>query len=135
MDFRHSNGIASGFTVRSDLRISDSGYVTTSEAAAALGISVSTVENWFKQGILDGKRDKAGATIWIAWSEEVAYRLSGGATPDPRMVTIRLLCKARDQTPAEILQWAKWKGYQIHRLRRGKAFKFYVSPAESSARP
>lgn len=135
MDFRHSNGIASGFTARSDLRIPDSGYVTTSEAAAALGISVSTVENWFKQGILDGKRDRAGATIWIAWSEEVAYRLSGGATPDPSMVTIRSLCKARDQTPAEILQWAKRKGYQIHRLRRGKAFKFYVSPAESSARP
>lgn len=133
MDFRLSNSIPSGFTTRPDLRIPDRSYVTTPEAAGALGVSVSAVESWFKQGILDGKRDKPGATIWIAWSKDVVYRLSGGATPDPRMVSTRSLCKNRNMRPVEIFHWAKQEGHQIYRLRRGKSFLFYILPADTSA--
>lgn len=135
MDFRLSNRIPSGFTTRPDLRIADSGFVTTVEAAAAMGVSVSAVERWFKQGVLTGKRDKPGAAIWIAWSSDVAYRLSGAAVPDPRMVSIRALCKVRNQRPSEIFHWARQMGYPIYRLRRGRAFLFYILPDSASARP
>ncbi len=135
MDFRLSNAIPSGFTIRPDLRIPDSGYVTTPEAAEALDVSVSAVENWFKKGILDGKRDKPGAPIWVAWSQDIVYRLSGSAPPDSRMVSVRTLCKTRNQRPAEIVQWAKQEGHQIFRLRRGRVFLFYILPVDASARP
>ena len=131
MDFRLSNEIASGFTTRADLRIPDSGYITTPEAAEQLGVAITTVERWFKQGVLQGKRDKPGATIWIQWSAEIAQRLNGSAQPDRRMVSAQSLGKARQQSPQEIFQWANEEGHQLYRLRRGTTYRFYVLPNET----
>lgn len=130
MDFRLSNTIPSGFTTRTELRLTDSGYVTTPEAAQQFGISVSAAENWFKQGILPGKRDSPRATVWIAWSEELLYRLQGSAKPDPRMLSVRSLCRTRNQRPPEIFAWANEHGHQIYRLRRGTAWRFYILPSD-----
>jgi DNA invertase Pin-like site-specific DNA recombinase len=128
MDFRLSNSIPSGFTTRTELRLTESGYITTPEAAQQLGISVSAAENWFKQGILPGKRDSPGATVWIAWSEDLLYRLQGSAKPDPRMTSVRSLCRTRNQRPPEIYAWANENGHGIFRLRRGTSWRFYILP-------
>ncbi len=128
MDFRRSNSIPSGFTTQTELRLTESGYITTQEAAQQLAISTSTAETWFSQGILPGKRDRPGAALWIAWSENLLYRLQGSATPDPRMVTVRSLCRTRQQRPPEIIAWANENDHQIYRLRRGSAWRFYILP-------
>jgi hypothetical protein len=130
MDFRLSNGIASGFTTRADLRLSDGGYLTTAEAAHQIGVTVSAVESWFKQGILPGKRDRPSAAVWIAWSEELLYRLQGSAQPDPRMLSVRRLCRIRNERPPAIFTWANENGHQIYRLRRGTAWRFYILPED-----
>ncbi len=128
MDFRQSNNIPSGFTTQDALRLSDSGYITTPEAAQQLGVTVSAVESWFKQGILPGKRDSPAATVWIAWSADLLYRLQGSATPDPHMVSVRALCRTRNQRPPAIFAWANQHGHLIYRLRRGTAWRFYILP-------
>lgn len=132
MDFRLSNSIPSGFTSRPDLRLTDSGYVTTPEAAQALGVSVSAVRSWYKRGILQGRCDRAGTAIWIAWSQDVLERLDGSASPDPRMVSIRSLCKSLELRPPAVYQWALQEGHSIYRLRRGKSFYFYILPNKVS---
>lgn len=55
MDFRLSNGIPSGFTVTPKLRLTENGYLTTAEAAAHLEINQTTVQKWYKLGLLPGK--------------------------------------------------------------------------------
>ncbi len=130
MDFRLSNSIPSGFTTRADLRLTESGYITIPEAAQQFGVTVSATENWFQQGILPGKRDSPRAAVWIAWSNDLLYRLQGSAKPDPQMMSIRSLCRTRNQRPPEIFAWANENGHKIYRLRRGTSWRFYILPCD-----
>ena len=135
MDFRLSNAIPSGFTTNSELRIPDSGYITSAEAAAQLGVSQSTVQNWYRSGALSGKQDDRQSPLWIRWTEDVVYRLNGGATPDPRMVSVRSLCRSQGKRPDKVLAWAQANEHTIYRLRRGSDLRFYILPHESSVPP
>lgn len=134
MDFRLSNAIPSGFTTTEELRIPDSGYITSTEAAAQLGVSQSAIQRWYKAGILSGKHDGGQSSLWIRWMEGVRERLAGGAKPDARMVSVRHLCLAKRESPQAVLRWAQQQGYGIYRLRRGSRLQFYIMPAERSER-
>jgi len=135
MDFRRSNAIPSGFTTNADLRIPDTGYITSAEAARQLGVNVTSIQKWYKWGILSGRQDGPGMPLWIAWNADVMLRLNGGATPDPRMVSVRSLCIDRGQRPDAIFAWACEHGHQIYRLRRASALRFFILPHEVSTPP
>jgi hypothetical protein len=128
MDFRRSNAIASGFTTTPILRLPESAYLTSAEAAERLGICQATVQKWYKLGVLQGRHAGGQAQLWIQWTDDLEERLSGRATPDPRMVSVRSLCNVRGQGPDEVLAWAQAQGHTIYRLRRGTAMRFYVAP-------
>jgi hypothetical protein len=130
MDFRLSNRIPSGFTTKAALRLQDSEYITSIEAAEQLGVNQTTIQKWYRAGILTGKKDGRQSHLWIRWSEEVAYRLNGSAIPDPQMVSVRTLCRTKEKRPAEIFAWARANGHAIYRLRRGKAMIFFILPKE-----
>jgi len=135
MDFRRSNAIPSGFTTNAELRIPDSDYITSAEAAAQLHVSQATVQKWYRLGVLSGKQDGPQSPLWICWAEDVVYRLNGGATPDPRMVSVRSLCRSQGRRPDEVLAWAQANGHTIYRLRRGSAMRFYILPCQPSVPP
>jgi DNA invertase Pin-like site-specific DNA recombinase len=135
MDFRLSNAIPSGFTTNADLRIPNTGYITSAEAAQQLGVNVTTIQKWYKWGILPGQQDGPGMPLWIKWNDDVMHRLNGGATPDPRMISVRSLCMTRNQRPDAIYVWACEQGHQLYRLRRGTALRFFVLPHEASTPP
>ncbi len=128
MDFRRSHAIPSRFTTTTALRVPESTYLTSAEAAAQLGIEQTTVQKWYKLGILRGKHAGGQAQLWIAWTEDVQERLTGRATPDPRMVSVRALCRTQGKPPEEILAWAQAQGHTIYRLRRGTAMRFFILP-------
>jgi len=128
MDFRRSNASASRFTTTAALRVAESTYVTSAEAAAQLGIEQTTVQKWYQLGVLQGKHAGGQAPLWIAWTADVEERLSGRATPDSRMVSVRALCRTQGKPPAEILAWAQAQGHTIYRLRRGTAMRFFIVP-------
>jgi hypothetical protein len=130
MDFRLSNAIRSGFTTNTELRIPSSGYITSAEAAAQLGVHQTTIQKWYGLGILSGKHDGGQSPLWIRWNEDVVYRLNGGATPDRRMVSVRSLCQSQAKRPDQVLSWAHDNGHGIYRLRRGLAMRFYILPQE-----
>jgi hypothetical protein len=137
MDFRLSNSIPSGFTTNADLRIPDAGYITSAEAATQLGVSQSTVQKWYRLGVLTGKQANRQSQLWIHWTDDVMYRLNGGATPEPKMVSVRSLCRSKNKRPDEVLAWAQAQaqGHTIYRLRRSSALRFYILPNESSDPP
>jgi hypothetical protein len=130
MDHRRSNGIPSGFTTNAGLRIPDAGYITSSEAAKQFGVHQSTIQRWYGLGVLAGKHDGGQSQLWIHWDEDTMVRLNGGATPDPRMVSVRSLCRTQGKRPDEILTWAQTEGHGIYRLRRGSAMRFFILPRE-----
>jgi hypothetical protein len=132
MDFRLTNAIPSGFTTNADLRIHDTGYITCAEAAQQFGVSPKTIQNWYKWGVLPGKQDEAGKPIWIEWNDDIMHRLNGGAIPDPRMVSTRMLCPTMNKKPREVLAWAAAQGHTIYRLLRGKTMRFFVLPTAAS---
>jgi len=132
MDFRRSNAIPSGFTTSTEFRIPDSGHVTSAEAATQLGVSQSTIQKWCRLGVLSGKKDSTQSSLWIYWTDDVVGRLGGGATPDPRMVSVRSLCASQGKHPDEVLAWALAHGHTIYRLRRGSTLRFFILPGESS---
>lgn len=128
MDFRLSNGIASGLTASRKMRMHDSGYVRSSEVAEGLGVHQSTVQRWFQLGVLEGKQDGEKTQLWINWTPEIAKRLDGSAAPRTEMVSVRRLCADQNKHPDEILLWSHSQGHEIFRLRRGSSFRFYVLP-------
>jgi hypothetical protein len=128
MDFRRSNAIPSGFTTTPTLRLPESTYLTSAEAAERLGICQATVQKWYKLGVLSGRHAGGQAQLWIQWTDDLEERLSGRARPDPRMVSVRSLCHVHGQGPDEVLAWAQAQGHTIYRLRRGTAMRFYVLP-------
>jgi DNA invertase Pin-like site-specific DNA recombinase len=135
MDFRLSNGIPSGFTVTPSLRLTENGYLTSAEAAARLEINQTTVQKWYKLGLLQGKHAGGQKALWIAWTEEAEVRLGGQASFDPRMTSVKSLCKFQGKTWEQVIRWCVEEGHQIYRLRRGTTFRFYVLPASCSLQP
>ncbi len=135
MDFRLSNGIPSGFTVTPKLRLTENGYLTTAEAAARLEIYQTTVQKWYKLGLLSGKHAGEQKAMWIAWTEEVERRLGGQASFDLRMTSVKSLCKLQGKTWEQVIRWCVEEGHQVYRLRRGTTFRFYVLPASCSQQP
>jgi DNA invertase Pin-like site-specific DNA recombinase len=132
MDFRRSNAIPSGFTTTTALRTAGTGYITSAEAAERLGVGQSCIQRWYRMGILVGKHDGGQSPLWIHWTDDVAHRLNGGATPDPRMTSVRFLCQQQAKRPDEILAWALAHEHAIYRLRRGSTLKFFILPHDSS---
>jgi len=130
MDLRLSNNIPSGFTTNAGLRTPDAGYITSSEAAKQFGVHQTTIQNWYRWGVLPGKHDGGQAQLWIHWDEDMMVRLNGGATPDPRMVSVRSLCRTQGKHRDEILAWAQANGHGVYRLRRGSVMRFFILPQD-----
>lgn len=134
MDFRKSNQIPSTFVCKTQiLRTGDKTFLSSSEAAQRLGVSRSAIQKWYRLGLLPGKRDPGHSVLWIQLSDDLEYRLKGGAVPDPRMLTVRALCKTRNMPPDQVLSWAQSQGHTIFRMRAGKTLRFYILPADFSA--
>lgn len=130
MGFRLSNAIPSGLTASPTMRLPDSGYLTSAEVAAALGVNQTQIQKWFRWGVLAGKQDAAQRQLWIAWTADTAARLGGGAVIDVGMVSVKRLCAEQHQRPAAVLAWAATAGHTIYRVRRGTAFRFYIRPSQ-----
>ncbi len=57
------------------------GPFTADEAAHELGVTMSTVHRWLREGVLAGEQLTPGAPWRIVLTEEVRQRLSGGEAP------------------------------------------------------
>ena len=103
------------------------------QAAELLGVDQSRIQTWFRWGVLRGKQDAAQRQLWIAWNADVAHRLSGGATLDGSMVSVKMLCAEQGKLPSQVLTWASTQGHAIYRVRRGTSFRFYILPRTMDA--
>jgi hypothetical protein len=128
MDFRLSNQIPSGLTASPALRLATSGYHTAVEVAAFLGVRHYAVQRWVAEGVLEGRHGARASHLWILWTPEVQRRMDGRAPFDPRMLSVRRLCRERGWAPAAVFRWAHAEGHTLFRLRRGTAYRFYILP-------
>jgi excisionase family DNA binding protein len=58
------------------------GPFTADEAAAELGVTMTTIHSWLRQGILAGNQVVPGAPWRIVLTDEVRRKLSGGDAPE-----------------------------------------------------
>ena len=77
---RGKHGIAK--CSRKVVRDPTEGPFTADEAARELGVTMSTVHRWLREGILAGEQLTAGAPWRIVLTAEVRKRLSGGEAPE-----------------------------------------------------
>lgn len=131
MDFRLSNGIPSGLTASPTMRLATSAYHTSAEVATFLGLKQNAIQRWVTAGVLEGKHGAGQSQLWIHWTDDLERHLDGRAAFDPRMVSVRRLCREEGKTPDEVLHWARDQGHEIFRLRRGTAYRFYILPASA----
>ena len=99
------------------------------------GDQSTTVQKWYKMGLLQGKHTGGQKALWIVWTEEAEQRLGGQASFDSRMTSVKSLCKLHGKTWEQVIRWCMEEGHQIYRLRRGTTFRFYVLPASCSLQP
>jgi hypothetical protein len=129
LDFRTSNAIPSGLTASPTMRLPETEYITSREAAKRLGVDQTGIQSWFHWGVLGGKQDAAQRQLWIKWNTDVERRLGGSAPIDKRMVSVKRLCAQEGKAAPEVLQWASAHGHEILRVRRGTSFRFYIVPS------
>ena len=130
LDFRTSNAIPSGLTASPTMRLPQTEYITSSEAAKRLGVDQTGIQSWFHCGVLGGKQDAAQRQLWIKWNDDVERRLGGTAPIDKRMVSVKRLCAQEGKAAGEVLRWASEHGHEILRVRRGTSFRFYIVPSD-----
>jgi len=130
LDFRISNAIPSGLTASPTMRLPETDYISSTEAANRLGVDQTRIQTWFHWGVLHGKQDAAQRQLWIKWDDDVERRLGGGAPIDKRMISVKRLCAQEGEPAGAILQWASTHGHEILRVRRGTSFRFYIVPSE-----
>ena len=130
LDFRVSNAIPSGLTASPTMRLPETDYISSTEAANHLGVDQTRIQTWFHWGVLRGKQDAAQRQLWIKWDSDVERRLGGGAPIDQRMISVKRMCAQEREPAGAILQWASSHGHEILRVRRGSSFRFYIVPAE-----
>jgi hypothetical protein len=70
MDFRVSNAIPSGLTASPTMRLPETGYLTSAEAAQRLGVDQTRIQTWFHWGVLSGKQEATQRQLWIAWNSD-----------------------------------------------------------------
>ena len=58
------------------------GPFTADEAAAELGVAMSTIHRWLREGVLAGEQMTPGAPWRIVLSDDVRRKLSGGNAPE-----------------------------------------------------
>lgn len=56
--------------------------LSPAEAAEHLGVSLSTVHRWLKEGILPAEQQAPGAALRVFLTDELVRRLQGGAIPE-----------------------------------------------------
>lgn len=98
LDFRVSNAIPSGLTASPTMRLEDTGYITSTDAAHRLDVDQTPIQTWFHWGVLSGKQDAAQRQLWISWDEDVERRLCGTAPIDSSMISVKRLCNPGAQT-------------------------------------
>ena len=134
MDFRVSNAIPSGLTASPTMRLAETSYITSTEAALRLGLDQSRIQTWFRWGVLTGKQDATQRQLWITWNSDVQQRLGGGAAIDGRMVSVKRLCGHQGNSAADVLTRANQHGDTVYRVRRGTSFRFYILPRAAEHR-
>jgi hypothetical protein len=131
LDFRRANAIPSGLTASAVLRLPDSGYLSSADVAARLGVEQTRVQKWFQLGVLAGKQDARQKPLWIAWDAETARRLDGRAPLDERMVSVKRLCRQLGKSADDVLAWAVAAGHTVYRVRRNTTYRFYIRPHDA----
>jgi hypothetical protein len=134
MDFRLSNGIASGFTTSTKARLPEGGHCSSGELAARLGVDVVTIQKWFRVGILEGRQASRQQQLWLRVDEDVVARMCGSAPVDSTAISMRHLMKTTGKPEPEVVNWAKSEGHRILHVRRGKSACFYIQPVGSHIR-
>ena len=130
LDFRRANAIPSGLTASVVLRLPESGYLSSADVAARLGVEQTRAQKWFRLGVLTGKQDARQKPLWIAWDAAIARRLDGRAPLDERMVSVKWLCRQLGKSADAVLAWAVSEGHTIYRVRRNTTYRFYILPRE-----
>ncbi|MCI0728555.1 MAG: recombinase family protein [Chloroflexi bacterium] len=126
LTFRHFHQIPSAFDANPASRLLDTAYITGAEASQRLGVERDSIHQWCQLGILASHQDGFQQRFWVHWDEDVAYRLSGDATPVANMVSVRSLCQTQGTSRQEVFAWALEHHLPIYRLRRGSQKPFYI---------
>lgn len=131
MDFRLSNQIPSGFTKTTNLKI-EQGYVSSQEASQILNVKITSIQRWFKLGILEGRRGvEKQSKLWVYLDMDIIKRLNGTAIFDITVKTLRSIMKDMGMSQNELIQWVKLNNHEILRLKRGNSCCFYIKPNNS----
>jgi len=110
------------------------GLVSAQTAAEKLGVSVSVVLDWFRRGLLPGRQQRRGASVWIRLDEVVFYRVSGQAPRHlpwqkdtlPEMIPLVQASSHFSLSKVELTLALKAGRFLTWRLEHGGQYRWYL---------
>ena len=108
------------------------GLVKSGEAARRLGVNLSMISTWFRQGLIAGHQRIPGGWLWVRLTPEDLSRLDGSAAWQPEMIPWVDAPTILGMTDGQLRDTIRSGRLTAYRLRYQGAWRWYVLPAQTN---
>jgi DNA invertase Pin-like site-specific DNA recombinase len=106
------------------------GLIKSSEAARRLGVNLSMISTWFRQGFLSGSQRQPHAPLWVRLDAHDLDRLHT-PTPSPGMIPYAQAPLLLNLSKEQICDTIRAGMLVPYRVRSGDYWKWFLLPVES----
>jgi DNA invertase Pin-like site-specific DNA recombinase len=105
------------------------GLVKSSVAARRLGVNLSMISDWFRQGLISGLQRKPRGWLWIRLDEHDLHRLDGSALWLPEMIPLLEAPEKLGVTPEQLRAMMVTGQITAFRLRHQDSWRWFLLPS------
>jgi DNA invertase Pin-like site-specific DNA recombinase len=109
------------------------GLVCVRDAAARLGVSVSMISYWFRQGLLVGHQRRRRTALWVRLTDADCCRIDGSTPLRPEMESLPKIRRQLNLGPAQLRTEIQAGRLTPYRLRINDRWHWYVVRREPDA--
>jgi DNA invertase Pin-like site-specific DNA recombinase len=109
-------------TVRGD------GLLSAAAAAKRLGVSLSMISDWFRDGLIAGQQRCSRAALWVRLNDQDLQRINGTAMLCDEMIPLRSAAQLLNLNPKQIHAMMLAGNLIPYRIRRGSRAQWFLLP-------
>lgn len=104
------------------------GLIKSSEVARRLGVHISMISQWFRQGLISGRQRKPEGWLWVRLTDEDLRRLDGSTPWQPEMILLTDAPQKLGATPEQIRAMLIADQLTAFRIHFQDAWRWFLLP-------
>lgn len=108
------------------------GLVKSGEVARRLGVNLSMISSWFRQGLISGHQRIPGGWLWVRLTPEDLSRLDGSAIWQPEMIPLANAPQILEMTDNQLRDTIRSGHLIAYRLHQADAWRWFLLPTQTN---